>query len=168
MIANTGEEHALAWAMGVTMNMARPPKGNDTDQLLAIGEGLGEVAISNSYYIARLMRSDDPAKQKAKSVIGVVYPDMNGHGTHVNISGAGVAKHAKHRDHAIQLIEFLSGDEAQALFAEGNNEFPVKPGVPLAGVLQQFGPFTPDTLDLSLLAKNNAQAVKLFDLAGWH
>jgi iron(III) transport system substrate-binding protein len=168
MIANTGEEHALAWAMGVTMNMARPPKGNDTDQLLAIGEGLGEVAISNSYYIARLMRSDDPAKQKAKSVIGVVYPDMNGHGTHVNISGAGVAKHAKNRDHAIQLIEFLSGDEAQALFAEGNNEFPVKPGVPLAGVLQQFGPFTPDTLDLSLLAKNNAQAVKLFDLAGWH
>jgi iron(III) transport system substrate-binding protein len=168
MIANTGEQHALAWAMGVTRNMARPPKGNDTDQLLAIGEGLGEVAISNSYYIARLMRSDDPAKLKAKNAIGVVFPDMNGHGTHVNISGAGVAKHAKNREHAIQLIEFLSGDVAQALFAEGNNEFPVKPGTPLAGVLQQFGTFTPDTLDLRMLAKYNAQAVKLFDLAGWH
>lgn len=167
MIANTGQDHALAWAMGVAGNMARPPKGNDTDQLLAIGEGIGDVAISNSYYIARLMRSDDPAKRKAKEAIAVVFPDMNGHGTHVNISGAGVVKHAKNVENAIKLIEFLSGDAAQRLFAEGNNEFPVKHGVPLAGVLQRFGAFTADTLDLSVLAKNNAQAVKLFDLAGW-
>jgi iron(III) transport system substrate-binding protein len=123
MIANTGEEHALAWAMGVVRNLAREPKGNDTDQLMAIGEGLGEVAISNSYYIAKLLGSDDPAKQKAKAVIGVVFPDMNGHGTHVNISGAGVAAHAQHKDAAIKLIEFLSGDEAQQLFAQGNKEY---------------------------------------------
>lgn len=167
MIANTGEQHALAWAMGLVRNFAREPKGNDTDQLLAIGEGLGEVAISNSYYIARLMRSDDPAKQKAKAAIGVAFPDMNGHGTHINISGAGVARNAKHRANAIQLIEFLSGDDAQRFFAEGNNEFPVKKGVPLAGVLQQFGTFTPDTLNLAALAENNAAAVKLFDQAGW-
>ena len=92
---------------------------------------------------------------------------MNGHGTHINISGAGVARNAKHRANAIQLIEFLSGDDAQRLFAEGNNEFPVKKGVPLAGVLQQFGTFTPDTLNLAALAENNAAAVKLFDQAGW-
>jgi iron(III) transport system substrate-binding protein len=167
MIANTGESHALAWAMGVVLNMAREPKGNDTDQLMAIGEGLGEVAISNSYYIARLMSSDDPAKEKAKAAIGVVFPDMNGHRTHVNISGAGVAKHAQHKANAIRLIEFLSGDEAQQLFAQGNKEYPVKAGVAIDPVLQRFGTFTADTLDLSVLAVNNAQAVKLFDMAGW-
>lgn len=167
MIANTGEDHALAWAMGVVANMARDPKGNDTDQLLAIGEGLGEVSISNSYYIARLMSSEEPDKQKARAAIGVVFPDMNGHGTHVNISGAGVAAHAKHRDEAIKLIEFLSGDEAQRLFAEGNNEYPVKPGIPMAAVLEQLGTFTPDTLNLAKLAQHNAEAVKLFDAAGW-
>ena len=167
MIANTGRDHALAWAMGVVANLARDPKGNDTDQLMAIGEGLGAVSISNSYYIARLMASTEPEKQKAREVIGVVFPDMNGHGTHVNISGAGVAAHAKHKAEAIALIEFLSGDEAQRLFAEGNNEYPVKPGVPMAAVLQQFGSFTPDTLNLAALAQNNAAAVKLFDAAGW-
>lgn len=167
MIANQGREHALAWARGVVANMAREPKGNDTDQLLGLGEGLGEVAISNTYYIARLLRTDDPEKQKAKAVIGVVCPDMAGHGTHMNISGAGVATHARHRENAIRLIEFLSGDQAQGLFAEGNNEYPVKAGVPIAGVLATFGTLTPDTLNLEALARFNAEAVKVFDEAGW-
>jgi len=148
-------------------NMARDPKGSDTDQLLAIGEGQGEVAIANSYYIGKLLTSDDPARQKAKNAIGVVFPDLDGKGTHINISGGGVAKYAKHEADAIELLEFLVSDEAQRLFAEGNMEFPVKAGIPAAQVLQGFGAFMPDTLDLAALGRNNAAAVKVLEAAGW-
>lgn len=167
MVAHDGTEKAQAWCAGVVANMAREPKGSDTDQLLAIGEGQGEVAIANSYYIGKLLTSDDPARQKAKNAIGVVFPDLNGHGTHVNISGGGVAKYAKHEAEAVQLLEFFVSDAAQQAFAEGNMEFPVKAGIPAAAVLQGFGAFTPDTLDLSQLGLHNADAVKVLEAAGW-
>jgi iron(III) transport system substrate-binding protein len=180
MIAHFGPDSALAWCKGIVANMARDPKGSDTDQLLAIGEGIGTVAIVNSYYIGKLMQSTDPARQKAKNAIAVAFPvlragsmDQHGHvitdmiGTHVNISGGGVAAHAKHEANAIKLLRFLSSDASQAAFADGNMEYPVKPGIPAAAVLQGFGKLTPDTLDLSMLGRYNADAVKVLDASGW-
>lgn len=168
MIAHEGPEAAKAWAQGMVSNMAREPKGGDTDQLLAIGEGLGTVTIANSYYIGKLMASDEPEKQKAKAVIGVIFPSMGTHGTHVNVSGGGVAKYAKHVPEAVALLEFLSSDEAQRSFAEGNKEYPVKAGIALAPELEAFGTFQRDSLNLEALGRLNADAVKLFDEAGWH
>lgn len=177
MIAHFGNDSAISWCKGIVANMARDPKGSDTDQLLAIGEGLGSVAIVNSYYIGKLMKSDDPARQKAKNAIAVAFPLMlneregavfaPGIGTHVNISGGGVAAHAKHEANAIALLRFLSSDASQAAFADGNMEYPVKPGIPAAAVLQGFGRLIPDTLDLSELGRHNAEAVKALDAAGW-
>ncbi|MBK9761259.1 MAG: Fe(3+) ABC transporter substrate-binding protein [Flavobacteriales bacterium] len=177
MIAHFGIDSATSWCKGIVANMARDPKGSDTDQLLAIGEGLGSVAIVNSYYIGKLMKSDDPARQKAKNAIAVAFPLMQndregevltpGIGTHVNISGGGVAAHAKHEANAIALLRFLSSDASQAAFADGNMEYPVKPGIPAAAVLQGFGRLIPDTLDLSELGRHNAEAVKALDAAGW-
>ena len=180
MIAHWGADSAQKWCEGIVANMAREPKGSDTDQLLAIGEGLGSVAIVNSYYIGKLMKSDDPTRQKAKNAIAVALPilhfgsvDQHGNileqmtGTHVNISGGGVATHAKHEKNAIELLRFLSNDASQAAFADGNMEYPVKPGIPASAVLQGFGKLYPDTLDLSMLGKYNADAVKVLTAAGW-
>ena len=182
MIAHWGADSAQKWCEGIVANMAREPKGSDTDQLLAIGEGLGSVAIVNSYYIGKLMKSDDPARQKAKNAIAVALPmldevtieylDGSGIakypiGTHVNISGGGVATHAKHEKNAIELLRFLSSDASQAAFADGNMEYPVKPGIPASAILQGFGKLIPDTLDLSMLGKYNADAVKALTAAGW-
>lgn len=168
MVAHFGRDKTLAWCKGIVANMARDPKGGDTDQMLALGEGLGEVALVNSYYIGKLLTSTDSAKQKAKGVIAVAYPVLGpGLGTHVNVSGAGVAAHAKNKDNAIKLLEFLSSDAAQRVYAEGNMEFPVKPGVTAAPALQAFGTLVQDDLDLSKLGELNAEAVKVMGEAGW-
>ena len=167
MIAHDGPEAAKAWAAGIVKNMARDPKGNDTDQLMALGEGIGTVAIANSYYIGKFMASDEPEKQKAKALIGVIFPTNGAHGTHVNISGGGVAKHAKHVAEAVALLEFLSGDEAQRSFGEGNKEYPVKAGAPVAPELEAFGTFQRDSINLEAFSRLNADAVKIFDEVGW-
>ncbi len=167
MIAHDGAEQAREWAAGVVKNFARDPKGGDTDQLLAIAEGIGDVAIVNSYYVGKLLSGDGPARQKARETVALVFPVNGVHGTHVNVSGGGVLKHAKNRDNAVKLLEFLSSDAAQRAFAEGNMEFPVKPGIPAAPILQGFGTFTADTLDLSLLGRHNADGVKVLHAAGW-
>lgn len=167
MIAHQGPEAAEAWARGIVKNMARAPQGGDTDQLLALAEGIGQVAIVNSYYIGKLMASTEPEKEKARTTIGVIFPTMDGLGTHINISGGGVAVHAPHATEAIALLEFLSSDEAQKGFAEGNKEYPVKVGIAPASELAAFGTFTADTLNLEALSRFNAEAVKRFDAAGW-
>jgi iron(III) transport system substrate-binding protein len=167
MVEHLGEEAATAWASGIVRNLARAPKGGDTDQLLAVAEGIGDVAIANSYYIGKLMAGNEPEKQRAREVLGVIFPSMGAHGTHVNVSGGGVARYSARPGAAIALLEFLSSDEAQARFAEGNKEYPVKAGVPVPAELQAFGTFTADTLPLAVLARNNAQAVKLMTAAGW-
>lgn len=167
MIEHQGARAAEEWAKGIATNMARAPKGGDTDQLLALAEGIGDVAIANSYYIAKLMGGNAPEHQRAREVIGVIFPSLDGHGTHVNVSGGGVAKYAPHPENAIALLEFLVSDEAQALFAEGNKEYPVKEGVAVPAELQAFGEFTADTLNLTVLGKNNAEAVKIMTSAGW-
>ncbi len=166
-VAHYGPDSALAWARGLAANLAREPKGGDTDQLLAVAEGIGDVAIANSYYIGKLMSGNEPDRAKAREVLAVALPSLGGSGTHVNVSGAGVAKHARNEAEAIALLEFLLSPEAQRAFAEGNKEYPVRGGVPVDPVLQAFGALRPDTLDLDQLGLNNATAVKLMLNAGW-
>jgi iron(III) transport system substrate-binding protein len=167
LIAHGGEAAALRWAEAIAGNLARSPSGGDTDQLKAVAAGAGDVAISNTYYLAKLALSEDTEERRVYERLAVVFPNQGGRGTHINVSGAGVTRHAPNRANGIRLIEFLSGDEAQRLFAEGNQEYPVKPGVPMSGLLQAWGDFEADTLSLSRLAEHNAQAVMLFDRSGW-
>lgn len=167
MIAHDGREAAKKWAAGVVQNMAREPKGNDTEQIMSVSAGLGEVAIVNSYYVAKVFSSDEAEKMEAAKKLAVAFPDMNGHGTHVNVSGAGITTHAPHAAAATELLEFLSSNEAQSRFAEGNMEYPVLQGVAPAAILGSWGGFKPDALDLSELARNNAEATMVFDEVGW-
>ncbi|MEO8588323.1 MAG: Fe(3+) ABC transporter substrate-binding protein [Flavobacteriales bacterium] len=167
MIAHNGPEAASTWAKGIVKNMARQPEGSDTDQMLALAEGIGDVAIVNSYYAGKLLASTEPEKQKARDVIALMFPSIGTFGTHVNVSGGGVAKNAPHPDEAIALLEFLSGDEAQALFGATNKEYPVKAGVAAPAELVAFGAFKADTLALEALGRLNADAVKILDEAGW-
>jgi iron(III) transport system substrate-binding protein len=167
LIAAEGEEAAERWARGIAQNLARSPSGGDTDQVKAVAAGVGDVAISNSYYVAKLAESQDPEEQRVYQQVGVVFPNQNGRGTHVNVSGAGVTAHAPNRDNAVRLLEFLSNDEAQRLWAEGNQEYPVKPGIPASEVLRGWGEFRAESLDLNRLGELNPRAVILFDRAGW-
>ena len=167
IIAHEGADAARAWAEGIAANLSRRPSGGDTDQVKAIAAGTGDVALVNTYYVARLQASDDAQERRIGEMIGIHFPDQDGRGTHVNVSGAGVTAHAKNRDNAVRLLEFLTSDEAQRLFAEGNQEYPVKPGVPVSETLAAWGEFRADTLSLSRLGELNAEAVRIFDGAGW-
>ncbi len=168
LIAHDGEAKAEQWARGLVANFARSPKGGDTDQLLAVAAGECGVTISNTYYLVRLMRSTKPADQEAMARLNVVWPNQASWGTHVNVSGAGVLKHAPHREAAQKFMEYLASDEAQGYFANGNNEWPVvKSAVAKNKELESLGPFKPDALPVGDLAKNVAAAQKAFDRAGW-
>lgn len=167
IIANEGEAAAREWAAGVVRNMARSPSGSDTDQAKAVAAGVGDVAVVNTYYVARLMASTDPEERRVGEQLGVIFPEQDGRGAHVNVSGAGVTAHAKNRANAIRLLEFLSSDDAQRVFAEANHEYPVKPGVEPSAVLRGWGQFKADTLNLAVLGELNAAAVRVFDEVGW-
>lgn len=167
IIAHEGEEAAAAWAEGVVQNMARAPSGGDTDQVKAVAGGAGDLAVANTYYVVRLAQSEDPEEQRVFEQVEVFFPDQDGRGTHVNVSGAGVTANAPNRDNAIALLEFLSGQEAQGLFASAGGEYPVKEGVAWAPALEAWGDFRADTLDLTRLGELNDAAVKTFDRAGW-
>ena len=168
IIAHEGEAKAEAWARGLVANFARGPKGGDTDQIKAVAAGECGVTISNTYYLARMMRSTKPDDQQAMNAVGIVWPNQATWGTHVNISGAGVLKHAPHREAAIQFMEYLASDAAQAYFADGNNEWPVVKGSVAANpTLVAMGTFKPDTLPIGELAKTTVAAQKVFDRAGW-
>lgn len=167
-IAHQGEAQAEAWARGLVQNFARAPKGGDTDQLKAVAAGECGVAVSNSYYLARLMRSDKPEDRKVVDALGVVWPNQQTWGTHINVSGAGILKNAPNKANAVKFLEYLSSDQAQTYFADGNNEWPAVPSVKVTNpALQQLGTFKSDKLNVGTLAKNAAAAQKLFDRAGW-
>ena len=167
-IAHQGEQQAEAWARGLVQNFARAPKGGDTDQLKAVAAGECGVTISNSYYLARLMRSDKPEDRKVVQALGVVWPNQQTWGTHINVSGAGIIKTAPNKAAAVKFLEYLSSDQAQAYFADGNNEWPAVPTVALRNpALTALGTFKPDDLNVGELAKNAAKAQKLYDRAGW-
>lgn len=167
IIANMGQEAAKEWAERVVANMARPPKGNDRDQMKALVAGEGEVAVVNSYYLGHLLNSDDPAEVAVGERIGLLFPDQEGSGTHINVSGAGVAKYAPNKAHAIKFIEFLSGVDAQAALASSNYEFPVNPEAETSALIASWGSFKEDTGALRQLGAFNKQAVLTFDEAGW-
>ncbi len=167
IIAANGEEQALQWALGVVNNMAREPKGNDRDQVKAIAAGNGDIAIVNTYYLGLLLNSDNPEERKVAQQVGVFFPNQEGRGAHVNISGAGVTAHAKNRENAVALLEFLVRADSQRLFAEANYEYSVREDVEPSELLASWGSFKADPVPLSRLGELNAQAVRVFDQAGW-
>jgi iron(III) transport system substrate-binding protein len=168
VIAHEGEAQAEAWARGMVANFARGPKGGDTDQIKAVAAGECGVTISNTYYLARMMRSTRPDDQAAMNAVGIVWPNQATWGTHVNVSGAGVLKHAPNKANAVKFMEYLASNEAQAYFADGNNEWPVVKGSVAANpTLVAMGSFKPDTLPIGDLAKTTVAAQKVFDRAGW-
>ena len=167
LIAANGVEATEEWARGLVANMARRPQGGDTDQILAVAAGECDVAVVNHYYLARLIASDDPADQQVAEKVALFFPNQEGRGAHVNISGAGVVATAPHPQNALRFIEYLASPEAQEVFAQGNNEFPVVDGVPASEVARGFGEFEADAVNIALLGENNPEAVRLMDRAGW-
>lgn len=167
MIAHKGPEAAEQWAKGVAANLARKPQGGDRDQIKAAAAGEGDVVIANSYYYAQMLTSDKPEEREAAQKLKVIWPNQDDRGTHVNVSGACVTAHAPNKAEAVKLLEFLVGDEAQKIYAEKGQEFPVKAGIPASQTLQGLGTFKADELNLAELGKNNAEAVRIFDRVGW-
>jgi iron(III) transport system substrate-binding protein len=168
MIAHLGEAKAEEWARGVVANFARQPKGGDTDQIKAVAAGECGGAISNSYYIARLLGSEKPEDKRLMENIAIVWPNQKGVGTHINISGGGMLKTAPNKDAAVKFLEYLASDDAQRYFADGNNEWPVVPGVTVKNAaLDAMGKFKADMLPVATLSRNAATAQKIYDRAGW-
>ncbi|QDX80481.1 Fe(3+) ABC transporter substrate-binding protein [Denitratisoma sp. DHT3] len=168
LIHHRGASNAEAWARGVATNFARGPKGGDTDQIRAVAAGECGVTIANTYYLARMMRSDKAEDRKAMEQVGLVWPDQQRQGAHINISGGGMLKTAPHKEAAVKFLEYLASDQAQIHFADGNNEWPVVPGVKADNpALSAMGKFKADLLPVSTLAKNAAEAQRIFDRVGW-
>ncbi len=168
LIEHWGERKAEDWARGVVANFVRAPRGGDTDQIRSVAAGECAIAISNSYYYVRLLKSEKPEDKKAMQAVGLIWPNQKSFGTHMNISGGAVLKHAPHRDAAIQYLEYLASESAQNYFASGNNEWPVAKGVkPDNAALVALGEFKADTLNISALGKNQPLAQKIFDRVGY-
>lgn len=168
MMIHLGEEKATEWARGVAANLARTPRGGDTDQLLAVGVGECSIALSNHYYYVRLMRSGKAEDRSLVEKVGIVWPNQGDRGTHINISGGGMLQHGPNRDAAVKFLEYLGSDAAQTLFANGNNEWPIVKGAKLANpVLESFGQFKTDTIPVANLGKNQAAAQRIADQVGW-
>jgi iron(III) transport system substrate-binding protein len=168
LIDHLGEPKAEAWAKAVRANLAQEPKGGDTDQLKAVAAGQCDLTVSNQYYYARLARSDKPEERQIAERLGIVMPNQKTWGTHVNISGAGVLKHAPHRDAAVRFLEYLASDEAQRYFADGNNEWPAVPSVKLDNpVLNALGEFKRDRLNVAVLGRNQPSSQQIYDRVAW-
>lgn len=167
IIEHEGEEFARTWARGVVENFARDPQGGDTDQLRGIVSGECEVAVSNTYYFARAIRKNVSGLTEGLDRIGWVFPDQNGHGAHMNLSGGGVAAHAPNRDNAIRFLEYLTSRQAQEYFSAGNDEYPAVPGVALSPSVAALGFFKPDDVDLSRVARHIPLAQRIFNEVGW-
>lgn len=169
MIQNYGAEKAKAWAQGMYDNRARDPEGGDTDQLRGIVSGQCGVVLANTYYFARAMRKDVRGLSGPDEIskIGVIFPDQETVGTHVNISGGGIALNAPHLDNALKFLEYLASEQAQTYFAEGNDEYPVVPGIAVASHVASLGTFKEDSLNLLDLGTNQPQAQALYDAVGY-
>ncbi len=167
IITHEGAEKAKAWATGVVANMARAPQGGDTDQLRGIVSGECEISVSNSYYFARSIRKDVKGLSAERDMIGLVFPNQDSTGAHMNLSGGGVAAHAPNKENAIKFLEYLAGDQAQVYFSAGNDEYPTVAGVELADSVKALGEFKADTVNLTDVAKNIPTAQKIFNEVGW-
>lgn len=167
MVEAKGVEETETWAKGIVDNLAREPEGGDTDQIKAVAAGQCDVAIVNHYYWARLAKSDNPEEQAIAETTGVFFPNQEDRGTHVNISGAGVLANAPNPDNAVAFIEYLATPEAQTIFAQSNNEYPVVEGVEVDPVVGELGNFKVDEVNVSVYGANNPEVVKLVDRSGW-
>lgn len=167
MVAHAGEQKAEAWVKGLKDNLARDPRGGDTDQIKAAAAGECALAVTNQYYFVRLLRSGKAEDQRIAEKLGHVFPNQDGRGTHINISGGGMLKHAPHKAAARAFLEYLASDEAQAHFANGNNEWPAVPNVKLDNpALQSLGSFKTDAINVALLGKHQAAAQRIADRVG--
>lgn len=167
IIAHEGEEAATNWAKAVRENMARAPQGGDTDQLRGIASGECAIAISNTYYFARAIRTDVNGLSDSIDKIGWVFPDQSGNGAHMNISAGAVAANAPNRENAVKFLEYLTSDAAQQYFSAGNDEYPAVSGVALSPSVAKLGLFRQDAINLSMVAKNAAKATEIFNAVGW-
>ena len=168
MSEHLGEAKAEAWARGVVANFARSPRGGDTDQIKGVASGECGVALTNTYYLARLMRSNNPDDRAIADKVAAVMPNQASWGTHVNVSGAAVARNAPHRDAAVKFLEYLASDEAQVYLADGNNEWPVVSTASTSNpALASFGKFKSDALPIASIGRSQVTAAKIIDRVGW-
>ena len=167
IITHEGEEAAKEWAKGVVANMARPPQGGDTDQLRGLVSGECGIAVSNTYYFARAIRTNVDGISDGIDQIAWIFPDQEGNGAHMNLSGVGVAANAPNRDNAVKFLEYLASDQAQVYFSAGNDEYPAVKGVEIADSVKQLGEFKADEVNLSDVAANIPAAQRIFDQVGW-
>lgn len=163
----SNEEEAEAWAKGVKENMARSPKGGDRDQIKAIAAGEGTVAITNTYYVGLLLNSPNPEEVKVGQSVNMFFPNQDGRGAHVNVSGIGITKNAPNKENVIKFINFLLSDEVQKTYADGSFEFPTDPDVPAHPSVAAWGTFKSDGLGFATDKSYTDQAVIIFDRAGW-
>lgn len=167
MVSALGEERALAWARGLAANLARPPQGGDRDQIKACAAGLADVCLANTYYYGLLLHSADPAERAAAGKMRLIYPNQGGRGTHVNVSAAGVTRHARNVANARAYLEFLVSREAQKLLANGGQEFPALMDLTLNPTHEKWGAFKVDTATFRQMGEDQPKAVRLIDAAGW-
>jgi len=167
LIDHLGQDGAEKWARGLKANLARDPKGGDTDQIRSVAAGECQVGLANTYYYVRLAASKKQRDRDVADQVGVIFPDQKRFGTHVNISGGGVMRHAPHLDNAVRFLEYLASPEAQAYFANGNNEWPAVPGVKLSNpALAALGTFKEDQLNVGKLGQNQPLAQKILNIVG--
>ena len=168
ILESEGEAKTLAWLKSFVANFARKPQGGDRDQIKAAAAGQCDLAIANHYYLARMLQSKkDDGQREAGEKLAVFWPNQEGRGAHVNVSGAGVTRASKNRESAIKLLEFLTSDDSQQWYALVNNEYPVNSKVTQSEIVSSFGSFKADNINMSKLGINNRAAVKLMDRAGW-
>ncbi|MBE0590086.1 MAG: Fe(3+) ABC transporter substrate-binding protein [Betaproteobacteria bacterium HGW-Betaproteobacteria-9] len=170
VVERLGDAKGEAWLKGVVANMARAPKGGDTDQIKAVASGECGVALTNTYYVARMIKSSKPEDRSVMEKVRVVFPNQGTSGTHVNIAGAAVAKHAKNKDHAIAFMEFLASPFAQDYFANGNNEFPAVKGLKVDNpAIKAMGGdnFKAEQIPLGVVAKNMTKVQQMLDRVGY-
>lgn len=169
IIVASGRDAAVAWARGLKRSLARRPQGNDRAQVKAVFQGICDFALGNTYYMGKMMNNEkEPGQKQWAEAVNIIFPNQQDRGTHVNISGAGVTKNARNRENAIRLIEYLSGDAAQKLYAMGNYEYPVRAGVPLHPMVASWGEFKADTAYLSAIAEQRTEASKIMDEVGFN
>lgn len=166
-IAIYGEEWAENWAAGIVDNMARRPKGNDRAQATAVAAGEGDIALMNTYYLGKMINSDNPAEVDVAESVSVYFPSQDKEGTHINVSGIALTKHAPNRENAVRLMEYLSSESAQEFFAAANYEYPVNPEVEPSELLKSWGEFKTQKIDMTDLGVYNDEAVKIFNKVGW-
>jgi iron(III) transport system substrate-binding protein len=166
-IERLGEANARAWAASVRANFVRDPQGADTDQIKAVGAGEAQATLCNHYYYLRMSQSEDPTDREIIANTGLVFPDQDGAGAHVNISGGGVTAHAQRHDNAVRFLEFLVSDEAQNRIAPLNSEYPIRTEITPSPDLAALGEFKEENIPLDALGRHQAEAARIFEEVGW-